>query len=126
MAKTLDCEWGVEKMIPRQKYRYLLSIDGVDGFEIQLDTKPSSYQTRMKLREAISPNGAFAIIKWIQTANEGNFSLADPNLAIKQVDSMGTVMAIWEFKQPLLVEMVLDPVELPEITIKYKEAVFLF
>lgn len=133
MAETLKvADMLPNKYEPKRKHRFVLAIEGIDSFLIQVASRPkwnggstqtinyiNSYRRiasgkgsweaiSVTLHDPIAPSGAQQAMEWIRTHHEsvsGRAGYADfykRDIQIKILDPIGTVVELWDIKGAFL------------------------
>ena len=127
MAETLSVtDMLPNRFEPKRKFRWVLSIEGVDAFLVkstarpQIDITPTEIHwintvryiagkakfgtISVTLYDPIAPSGAQQVMEWVRTHYEsvsGRAGYADfykRDLQLKLLDPIGTVVELWDIK----------------------------
>jgi hypothetical protein len=127
VEQPLDPNLLINSYAPKRKFRWILSIPGIDSFVIKSCNRPRIYldyglkliksgTVVVKTYDPISPSAAHRFWKLLHNDKAFNFSL-------KLLDNIGNVVERWDFKQGMLTSVdfgTLDYSSADVITIKAK------
>lgn len=104
MATTLDVYEGSNLFIPLTKYAYVLCINDTSAFMVKRTQPDTKDELHLSLLDAISPNGALAVMNVIRRGFEHTESRSGApreyeTLVVQTLDPVGTVIQATEYKE---------------------------